>query len=214
MNINYKETQFELFPGAGSSQTHLKQPRFYLANLTLSIDSMVILGIVIMMGMILAFSIGVERGKRLTRHQIPVVAAPALANSSTHTIMPKQPVIESQAPHTTVVTMERIKIEPTAVQPEIIPASVAEAQIRNIPPGAENLSEKRFTVQLASYKLEKYAQQEAAQKKLKQLGHEVFVMSKGDYSIVCIGSFSSKDKAQALSNKLKKQYKDCLVRNL
>ena len=71
---------------------------------------------------------------------------------------------------------------------------------------------KFYTVQVASYKGEKYAQKEASL--LKQKGYDILVLPKGAFSIVCVGKFKEKEEAKNFSQKLKKQYKDCLVRSL
>ncbi|MCR4337618.1 MAG: SPOR domain-containing protein, partial [Candidatus Omnitrophica bacterium] len=69
-----------------------------------------------------------------------------------------------------------------------------------------------YTVQVASYKKEDQAKDAAA--KLQKKGYESLVLPKGDYSIVCVGRFNKKSEAQNLSRKLKKDYKDCLVRKI
>ena len=66
MNINYKQPQFELFPANSATLEDVNKPRFLLANLTLSIESLVILTILGIMMALFSFSLGVERGKHLT----------------------------------------------------------------------------------------------------------------------------------------------------
>ena len=70
MDIHKHQSQFELFPGA------VRQPvepppskHFFLRNLTLSLENIVVFSIVMMMGLLLSFSLGVERGKRVVRHE-------------------------------------------------------------------------------------------------------------------------------------------------
>src|SRR5580704_11977789 len=65
MNINYKQPQFELFPANSATLEDINKPRFLLANLTLSIESLVILSILGIMVSLFSFSLGVERGKRI-----------------------------------------------------------------------------------------------------------------------------------------------------
>ena len=73
--------------------------------------------------------------------------------------------------------------------------------------------EKLFTIQVASFKLKANAQREAA--RIKRMGHEdIFVVPKGNYSIVCVGKFAQRDEAKKFSGRLKEKYNDCLVRRL
>ncbi len=65
MNINYRQPQFELFPADSALLDDTNKPRFLLANLTLSIESLVIFTILGIMVGLFAYSLGVERGKHL-----------------------------------------------------------------------------------------------------------------------------------------------------
>src|ERR1039457_4394343 len=65
MNINYKQPQFELFPANSATLDDTNKPKFLLANLTLSVESLVILTILGIMVAIFSFSLGVERGKHV-----------------------------------------------------------------------------------------------------------------------------------------------------
>jgi cell division septation protein DedD len=71
-----------------------------------------------------------------------------------------------------------------------------------------------YTVQVASYKTANGAQREAAS--LKQKGYsDVFILSKGKYVILCIGSFQKKEEADIFGQKkLKSRYQDLRVRSL
>ena len=65
MNINYKQPQFELFPANSATLEDINKPKFLLANLTLSVESLVIFTILGIMVALFSFSLGVERGKHL-----------------------------------------------------------------------------------------------------------------------------------------------------
>src|ERR1700688_3539202 len=65
MNINYKQPQFELFPANSATLEDINKPKFLLANLTLSVESLVIFAILGIMVALFSFSLGVERGKHL-----------------------------------------------------------------------------------------------------------------------------------------------------
>src|SRR5271154_225965 len=56
MNINYKQPQFELFPANSATLEDINKPRFLLANLTLSVESLVIFTI---LGIMVALFFGI-----------------------------------------------------------------------------------------------------------------------------------------------------------
>jgi len=63
MSINFKQSQFELFPGSPGQPSDPDKKRFYLTNLSISLDNIIVMGIVSLMILILSFSLGVEKGK-------------------------------------------------------------------------------------------------------------------------------------------------------
>lgn len=71
---------------------------------------------------------------------------------------------------------------------------------------------QNYTIQVASYSNMVSAQKEAAS--LKRKGLAPLLLSKGKFSIVCVGKFPSKEQAQILLSKLRKQYLDCHIRRL
>lgn len=71
---------------------------------------------------------------------------------------------------------------------------------------------ENYTIQVASFVNRKNAQKEADI--LKKKGLVSIVVSKGKFSIVCVGNFSKRQEAQVLLPSLKKQYRDCLIRRL
>src|SRR5262245_4364396 len=79
MNINYKQAQFELFPGTPGSSDETGRPRYLFAHLNLSMENIVILGIVILMTMVFIFSLGVEKGKKIVLHSS---SAPAVISGN------------------------------------------------------------------------------------------------------------------------------------
>jgi hypothetical protein len=69
-----------------------------------------------------------------------------------------------------------------------------------------------YIIQLASYKTRSFAQKEA--EALKKKGFLPILFSKKGYTVLCIGNFANKEKAQSLLSELKKRYKDCYIRRL
>lgn len=76
----------------------------------------------------------------------------------------------------------------------------------------EDFVSPSYTIQLASYKTKTYAQKQA--EILKKKGLLPLVLSKGNYTVLCVGRFSSKETARPLLSELKKQYRDCYLRRL
>ncbi len=253
MNINYKQSQFELFPGTPGSSTDTGRPRYLFANLNLSVENMVLLGIIILMTMVFIFSLGVEKGKKLVGQSdvsiavypprdSAVAAAPVTTGSiissdhdRTSSAAASAPIVAVQNTQKTIQPIA--VIEPPAIKQNSKSSySVYEANGRfgvekekfnNLSSGqrqnnstvkaTENTTanpflNKPYTIQVASFKDEEYAQKEASA--LKKKNFAVFVISKGNFSIVCVGKFSKKEEANGILAKLKKNYNDCLIRRL
>jgi cell division septation protein DedD len=68
VSIHYnKQSQFELFPGAVGNSAEIKKTGFFRTSLIVSLDNLVVVGIVAIMLLVVAFSFGVERGKYVVR---------------------------------------------------------------------------------------------------------------------------------------------------
>jgi cell division septation protein DedD len=78
----------------------------------------------------------------------------------------------------------------------------------------QQLSSGSYTIQLASYMNTKDAQ--AAAQSLRKKGFTAVILTKGKYSVLCVGRFSNKEKAQALLSEFRKNssYKDSFIRRL
>lgn len=205
MNINYKQSQFELFPATTGSSAEVGKPRYLFANLTLSIENVVVIGIMTLMTMVFVFSLGVEKGKKITSFSF---ASGQLQPASTKKV-PLVPAVASTKEKTAAVNLP-MKTLPAASTP-INPAK----KMPLVAPVASNLpsaSNKPYTIQVASFKEDQYAQKEASALKNKNL--DSFVITKGNFFVVCIGRFSKKEEASGLLPKLKRTYNDCLVRRL
>lgn len=80
------------------------------------------------------------------------------------------------------------------------------------PPVIQREQQGAYTIQLASYKTKKHAEKEA--EALQQKGHSPLILTKGGYVVLCVGSFSDKEKAGILLSQFDKRYKGCYVRKL
>lgn len=200
MNDNYNNpVQFEFFSGNTKNSPNNKNFGKVFKCLTLSFENIIVLCIIFVMSLVLTFSFGVEKGKKVV---VPAGAqseeiARVVALQAEGVPMPVEPMVPAPV----------IQVETELELPEVAAAAVVENSV------AVNTDEDFFTIQVASFKLEKNAQLEADKLK-KDVGCDIFIIAKGDYSIVCVGKFIERTKAIEFSGKLKNRYNDCLVRRL
>ena len=175
MNINYKQPQFELFPANSATLEDINKPKILLANLTLSLESLVIFTILGIMVALFSFSLGVERGKHM--------AAQALDERV------------SAAWNVSARTMAA-------------PVAVAAAPVALPTPSVQ--AGMRYTLQAATYGNEEYARQDALTLIAKHF--KSFLIKNGNYWLVCVGNFNSRESAASYSRKLPGQYRSSQVR--
>ena len=217
------QSQLDLFPES-RRQAHLngKSPSV-LKDFTLSAENMIVLIIVLLMVIILFFSFGVEKGKKISDQVLPSAVGTASLKVPEKINLVKKgenaillPSADGKAGVSSPATTA-VKPLPTTLKPGSVSAKVSilgnpkapSIAVATVP--QEKLS-GFYTVQLASFKLEKYAQDEV--RRLEKTGQTPFILPKGSHSIVCVGKFAKKNEAQKIFNNLKNKYKDCLVRRL
>jgi len=172
-----------------------------------------LVGIILLL--VITFSLGVERGKKV-------------ASTTRKQILQELQLIET-------ATADAVKISPpdgvTSVEivtetgiPSLPPQMTAQKPVgktTTVPTVAAKTPEKpveqaklqgNYTIQVASYGKASYAQTEAD--RLKKEGFDAFVIQKGKYVILCVGRFPASASAQDVRLKLKKKYKDCFIRKL
>ena len=97
-------------------------------------------------------------------------------------------------------------VEPVTPQVVEAPKTVAAQPKASATPAAD----KSFTIQVASYKARDAAQKELS--RVKAMGYPADIIKKGDYFILCVGSFATKDAAKQTLTAMGKRYKGCLIR--
>ena len=211
MNINYKQPQFELFPANSATLEDINKPRFLLANLTLSVESLVIFTILGIMVALFSFSLGVERGKHLAAQALDervssawnvgarTMAVPAVAAVAVQQAQPQLRVLPNHG---------YLSLNIRRVQPVSMERAVARPKPVNIVTTAA--TGNRFTLQAATYGNEEYAKQDALL--LKAKGFQSFLIKNGKYWLVCVGNFVSKENASEFTRKLPGQYRDSQIR--
>ncbi len=211
MNIHFgNQSQFELFPGTTGEPIENTAPRFIFSRLVLTFENLVVVFVFLIVGLIIAFSIGVERGRVKARLARPVAQLTTQTLTQTSVMPHPQISVITTAP---VVSKPVSTITATAqAAGQVLPPAVVAAPVIARGTQAEKGVDKRYTVQVASYKSQSMAEKESGD--LKRKGLASFVAVKGNYSIVCVGKFSSQDQAKQMLTKLKKRYKDSTIRSL
>lgn len=207
-----RQSQFELFPGAEGPEPRKERSYFFGRIFRFSFENLIIAGIVFLLAMVIAFSFGMEKGRRLNR----VVATPDMRRSVD--VIPKDAAASPLSiPKLAVDVVPEVVVEAGSVQSTPSLALVSAPEGEN-PSEAEKSVDKTapletiHTIQVASFKQLNRAEREASD--LKKMGYEAFTVLKGSYYIVCVGRFSEKKQAQTVLRPLRKRYSDCYVRRL
>jgi cell division septation protein DedD len=100
--------------------------------------------------------------------------------------------------------------------PPAVESTAQRVEVLQIPEEKMNeILEPKYTIQVASFKKQHNAEEEADKiREDNTFDHDVFVVRKGDYSIVCVGRFYERSEARNFSQKLISEYQDLLVRRL
>jgi cell division protein FtsN len=183
-------TQLELFTQAsdGSGASRIHDHAFLKAIKAYERSIIVIIGIALTG--IVAFSLGVERGKRQSASKS--TSSPELAVTPKSPSAAKKPQAQAAPRNLPAVSL------PTRTTPDSVIDQVS--------------ARTGYTIQLASYKTKLYAQKEA--EALKRKGFDALILSKKGFSVLCVGTFINKQTAAAQFSKLQKKYKGCYIRRL
>lgn len=208
-----KQTQFELFPRALNGEPRAK---FGLAwkDLTLSAERIIVISILGVMFLIFSFALGVEKGKRiaaLSLGQQTVKSITALKGSATVPIQ-ALPQRAPLAPKGRInPSLDAKTGKPAGFKPAVTTPTNSQVALK-VPLPSPVMTKGRYTIQVASFKSSQHAQEEA--RRLQKKGYPIFVLAKGNHSIVCVGKFVEEEEAKQFAYKLKSQYKDYLIRRL
>jgi len=151
-----------------------------------SFEKSILLIISFMICAILFFCLGIERGK----HQALVKVNSKLDLASKEVSPSKKTLVEYKVFSAAIDNMKSIKEDGNSLAKE----------------------ETKFTIQVASFKTTNDAEKEATA--LQKKGFTAIVLTKGSYSIVCVGNFNNKNPAASMMLKLKGTYRDCFIRRL
>jgi len=154
-------------------------------------EKTIILLIGLLITAIIAFSLGVERGKGI-----------ADLNSASHLDM-----AEAKRTPRPIVKNE-LKTLPS---PKEIASEIKREPRKEAAP-VPKIKSPGYTIQLACYKTKGYAQKEA--EALKRKGFTPLFLSKGEYIVLCVGNFADKATAKPSLAELQKRYEGCMIRRL
>ena len=187
--------QLDLFSQSGKPEAQISPERARFFSYIRSYERNILLIIGIAVTGIICFSIGVEKGKRWSASKVTT------SLEASPDAQPKAVIARSVVP---VNALQAKQFQPLPIL-SVNPALPQEAK-RTVESG------NGYTIQLASYKLRSSAQKEA--ELLKKKGLVPLVISKGNYTILCVGKFPSKETAQSLLVQLTKKYQGCHLRRL
>ncbi len=206
--------QFDLFTQGRASSGEFPHDSPARISAIRKYDKILLLSISFIVTVIVSFSLGVEKGKRM-------MALKSQAVFDTAMVRKTPPVAERSAPAKglAVSTGGQISMQApqqpvsTAAEPaQIEPVSGRDpGQIQTVLPPAGNKG-RAFTIQIATFKTRAHALKEMTA--LKQKGYPVYLTSKGKYTVLTVGNFSDKEAAKPILSKLKKNYQDCFIRRL
>ncbi len=201
MKIQENDNQLEMFSGTGKpcGQNNNLHNTFF--GCLRGHEKIIILIISFIITGAISFSLGVERGKRISAFN-----AKDIQIEIADTKPQAAPILEQKGIFKN--KDEEEKNSRLVNLPQILPVQTNNGNKTETP------SEKksRYTIQLASYKTNTTAQKEA--QKLKEKGHKTLVLTKGNYIILCVGSFTDKEAAKTRLSELKKRYRDGIIRRL
>jgi hypothetical protein len=186
-------TQLELFSQIKDyAETKIRSTGKSFFSYVRNYEKAILIVIGLLITGIVAFSLGVERGKRLA------------SLNNVNRIIDKQgfQTVPSNINPSSIIPPLKIPAQPTTGKPQ----DTKQPQPKN--------SQENFTIQLASYQSRISAQKEA--EKLKKKGLPTLILSKGKYTVLCVGNFSDREKARSILSELKKQkrYADSFIRRL
>ncbi len=220
MNINYKPSQIELFPANAQPFDDVNKPRFLFANLSLSIESLVILTILVIMVTLFSFAIGVEHGKRAVAQALDERVAQAWnvkrPVQSVKAVVPVAPAMidtknfAQSAGNRGFVAAKQKTVVKQSTALTATPDRKLSKELKTVAKATPVAAAARATLQLATYRSEKFARDEAMV--LRGKGIKTFLIKSGDFWLVCTGQFKSKEEATGYIPKLPAKYRQAQVR--
>ncbi|MCF7907683.1 MAG: SPOR domain-containing protein [Candidatus Omnitrophica bacterium] len=154
-------------------------------KIKLPLDILTIASVVFVLSLIISFSLGVEKGKKIASSKIAIEPQERLPRLD--------------------VAVDKQSVEPDSskqdslVEEKIVPNEIVK-------------NKQKYNIQVASFYKENTARKEAEQ--LKENGYPTSVSRKGKYVVIYVGDFDDEGEAKSNFELLQKRYKDCILRQL
>jgi len=182
-----REQQLKLFYDRREKDEEMNRRR---RALTIPMDTLILVGIIVLFVIMTSFSLGVKQGRKLSSKLVK-------------TRLVKHEVKKPD------ITKKNIK--------QVIPGThndtkgeKAHNQSKDIKvPGR---GQKEYIIQVASYLKDNLANKE--KQYLEDEGFSTGLSKKGKYLVLYVGKFNTKEAAEKIRTSLKKRYSDCFIRRL
>jgi len=197
--------QLKFFSESNDSNSKLKR-----RLIVIPLDTFILSSVVVFLLFILAFSLGVEKGRKIVVASDDAVSLPEKdLRQENINVTAQNKIISGKEQKVTVSQLPR-KTEAQQTVPSVKMPQTVEKKTE-APAAAANLKEGYY-IQIASYNKENFAETEA--KKLKDKGFPAYTAKKGNFVVLYVGTFKTITEAQKSMGLLKKNYKDCVLRRL
>ena len=184
-----KEEQLKLFSASNKKEEKTSKGR---NTLTIPIDTFILIGIIVLFAIVTSFSLGVKQGKKIFAASI------------------KTKLAKYEADNTDV---NRNSIRKVASQRKNTEEKDKNNQSKGEhTPNKNNRNNRKYIIQLASYLKENLAKKE--KQYLKNEGFSAEISKKGEYLVLYVGGFATKEDAEKIKTSLRKRYTDCFIRRL
>ena len=206
--------QGELFrEEAGSSDLYAfnqKAKRSFLSStrVTVTLDKLLLASLAVLAVFVLAFSFGVEHGKRAMEKRLESLFPTQFETLPRETGL-RDP-IETSEEETVLVIDQKV---PTSTSVGALPPGVPRPSIAHKSlPLPDPVKQGKYTVQLVTYGKETLAAREVVL--LKSKGHESFVIPSGNFFQVCANYFDTQSRARTVLSRFRAEgrYPDAFVR--
>ena len=212
-----KEKQSEFF--AEFQASGIKKPAYFFRqdflirkkiNLNISYENFVLMFIVFIMLLVIFFSLGVERGKRITRFSgsataLNVLSTPDSDRETTDVVVKEYKDYTSN---------ENVFSNDKNVSSNIVTGTAKTENVTEEVGKETTLSRGLYTIQVIAFKKEENAKKEIV--RLEGEGYEVFAIPSPsrEWTQVCVGRYPSKDDSKDDLEALQKRYPSSYIRKI
>lgn len=192
-----ERSQLELFNQPKDTARINNPDNFSLLGYIRNYEKIILFIICFIVTGIIAFSLGVEKGKKhlepAVNQKYDLAVNPVRELSSSNGVKPE-------------------KIITTPLTPEIIPRNTQENAATKEDAAPKKELANNYTIQIASFKNKASAKKET--QSLEKSGFTTLILNRSGYNVVCIGNFETKEKAGKLLTEIRKKYQDGFIRRL